>query len=188
LEDGRGNEALAMADRLIARRPHAPAFRLTRALVLGQTGDVAGALSETQHVIDAQPTFADAHYQLGRLLASQNRLDDALVAFERASQLAPSNVEIQSWCAKIALSLSKWPEAQAHLEAAMRAEPENGVIAGAWATLLRRTGELDRAIARAESTPVQDRASRFARMYLYRAAGRDAEAAALAAEFPEAAR
>lgn len=188
LEEGRGSEALAMADQLIARRPNVPAFRLTRALVLGQKGDVAGALRETQNVVDAQPTSADAHYQLGRFLASQNRLDDALAAFERASELAPGNVEIQSWCAKIALALSKWPVAQAHLEAAMRVEPENGTIAGAWATLLRRTGELDRVIARAESMPVQDRASRFARMYLYRAAGRDAEAAALAAEFTGTAR
>jgi len=45
---------------------------------------------------------------------------------------------------------------------------------------------IDRAIALAEGTSVQDRANRFARMHLYRAAGRDAEAAALAAEFPEA--
>jgi tetratricopeptide (TPR) repeat protein/ferredoxin len=188
LEAGRGNEARELSEKLMARRPGEPAFQLTHALVLGQTGDVAGALRETQQVADAHPRLAEAPYQLGRLLASQQRLDDALVALERAAALAPKTVEIQSWCAKVAMALSKWPVARAHLEAAMREAPENGTIVGAWAMLLRRTGEIERAIALAESTPVQDRANRFARMHLYRAAGRDGEAEALAAEFREAPR
>jgi hypothetical protein len=78
--------------------------------------------------------------------------------------------------------------AQAHLEAAMRETPLDGAIVGTWAGLVRRTGDLDRAIADAERSTVQDRPNRFARMYLYRAAGRNREAEALAAEFPEAAR
>ena len=188
LEDGRGSEALEMTDKLMARRPGVPAFRLTRALVLAQTGDVAGGLSETQQVCLSHPALAEAPYQLGRLLASQKRLDEALVALERAAELAPKTVEIQSWCAKVALALSKWTVARVHLEAAMREAPENGAIVGAWAALIRQAGELDRAIALAEGTPVQDRANRFARIYLYRAAGRDREAEALAAEFKEAAR
>jgi len=188
LEDGRGSEALEMTDKLMARRPGVPAFRLTRALVLAQTGDVAGGLRETQQVFLSHPLFAEAPYQLGRLLASQKRLDEALVALERAAELAPKTVEIQSWCARVALALSKWSVARVHLEAAMREAPENGAIVGAWAALIRQAGELDRAIALAEGTPVQDRANRFARIYLYRAAGRDREAEALAAEVKEAAR
>jgi tetratricopeptide (TPR) repeat protein len=188
LEDGRGAEALALSNGLIARRPNVAAFRLTRALVLAQTGDIPGALRETQQVADAHPDLAEAPYQLGRLLASQSRLDEALAALERATQLAPGSVEMQSWCAKAALAQSNWPVAREHLEAAMRVEPENGAIVAAWATLLRRSGGLDAAIARAEGSPVQDRANRFARMHLYRAAGRDADADALAAEFVGTAR
>jgi tetratricopeptide (TPR) repeat protein/NAD-dependent dihydropyrimidine dehydrogenase PreA subunit len=188
LEDGRGAEALELTRKLIARRPGVPAFRLTHALVLGQTGDVEGAMAETQAVAASEPRLADAPYQLGRLLASQNRLDEALAALEHAAELSPSTVEVQSWCAKVALSLSRWPSARAHLEAAMRSAPEDGAIVGTWAGLLRRTGELDRAIADAERSTVEDRASRFARMYLYRAAGRDGEAAALAAEFQQTAK
>jgi tetratricopeptide (TPR) repeat protein/ferredoxin len=188
LEAGRGNEARELSEKLMVRRPGVPAFQLTHALVLGQTGDVAGALRETQEVAEAHPGLADAPYQLGRLLASQQRLDEALVALERAAVLAPTTVEIQSWTAKVAMALSNWPVAKAHLEAAMREAPQNGTIVGAWAMLLRRTGELDKAIALAESTPVQDQSNRFARMHLYRAAGRNGEAEALAAEFPEAAR
>ena len=188
LEEGRGPEALAMTNRLIARRPGAPAFRLTRALVLAQTGDVASGIRETERVCASQPSLAEAPYQLGRLLASQKRLDEAFIALERAAALAPKSIEIQSWCAKVALSLSRWPAARAHLEAAMHEAPLDGTIVGAWAMLLRRAGELDGAIAIAEGTPVQDRANRFAKMHLYRAAGRDREAEALASEFPEAAR
>ena len=68
----------------------------------------------------------------------------------------------------------------------MREAPLDGVIVGAWAVLVRRTGELDRAIANAEATAVQDSANRFARMHLYREAGRTREADSLAAEFPAA--
>ena len=187
LEEGRGGEARTLTEALIARRPDVPAFRLTHALVLGQTGDVDGAIRETRQIAESEPNLADAHYQLGRLLASQSRMEEALVALERAASLAPKTVEVQSWCAKVALSLARWPVARAHLETAMREAPQNGAIVGTWAALVRRAGDLDRTIALAEGSPLQDPASRFARMYLYREAGRDREAEALAAEFPAAA-
>jgi polyferredoxin/Flp pilus assembly protein TadD len=188
LEEGRANDALTLTDRLIARRPGVPAFRLTHALVLGQMGNVDGAIHETQEVAGANPNLAAASYQLGRLLASQSRMDEALVALERAAELDPKAVEVQSWCAKVALSLSKWSVARAHLAAAMREAPFDRAIVRAWAAMVRRAGDLDRAIADAETSAVQDRANRFARMYLYREAGRDSEAEGLAAEFPDSAR
>lgn len=183
IEDGRGSEARALIEKLMTRRPGVAEFRLSHALVLAQTGDVDGAFRETQQVCASDPGVAEAHYQLGRLLANQQKLDEALVAMERAAELAPKNVEFESWCAKVALALGNGPKAMAHLQAAMREAPTDGVIVGAWASLLRRSGELNRAIANAESSSVQDRANRFARMMLYREAGRDSDAAALAAEF-----
>jgi tetratricopeptide (TPR) repeat protein len=188
LEEGRANDALKLTDSLIAHRPGVPGFRLTHALVLGQMGNVDGAIQETRSVAAANPKLAAAAYQLGRLLASQQQMDDALVALERAAELDPKAVEVQSWCAKVALTLSKWPVARAHLAAAMREAPFDRVIVGAWAGTVRRAGDLDHAIADAETSTVQDRANRFARMYLYREAGRDSEAEALAAEFPDSAR
>ncbi len=183
LEDGRGKEALELSDKLIARRPKEPSFKLTRALVLGQTGDVAGAVRETKAVVEAEPKLAAAHYQLGRLFAAQDEKDEALESLERAAELAPDSVEIQSWCAKVALAKFDGARAKAHLEAAMRLAPFDAAIVGAWAMLLKRTGALDQAIAQAEASAVQDKASRFARMQLYRAAGRNGEADALAGEF-----
>jgi hypothetical protein len=70
----------------------------------------------------------------------------------------------------------------------MREAPFDRAIVRAWAAMVRRAGDLDRAIADAETSTVQDRANRFTRMYLYREAGRNSEAEGLAAEFPDSAR
>ena len=71
----------------------------------------------------------------------------------------------------------------ADLETALRLAPFDASLAGTWAALLHRTGELDQAIAAAESQAANDPASRFRLIYLYRVAGREREAARLSAEF-----
>lgn len=183
LKKGRGNDAAMMMDRVIARRPDDPTLRLTHALVLAHTGDVEGGLRETKEVAAADPGNADALYQLGRILAAASRLDEARVALERAAELAPQSIEIHWWGARVAAAQSRWPAARAHLETAMREAPFDASLVGSWAQVLRQSGELEEAIAAAEREASQDRERRFALMYLYRAAGREGDAAALSAAF-----
>jgi tetratricopeptide (TPR) repeat protein len=58
--------------------------------------DWAGAEAELRRAIALNPSYAEAHHQLGWVLALQGREDDALVEFKRASELDPLSPWIAS--------------------------------------------------------------------------------------------
>ncbi|MBZ0268238.1 tetratricopeptide repeat protein, partial [bacterium] len=182
LKRGRGADAVAMTSRLLERRPGDPALRLTHALVLANTGDVEGGLRATREVTADEPADADAAYQLGRMLAAEQRLDEAQRALQRAATLAPQSREIHWWGARVAAARSDWAAARVHLEAVMRDAPFDASIVGNWAGAVREAGGLEEEIAAAEREADRSPERRFALVYLYRAAGREEDAAALAEE------
>jgi len=58
--------------------------------------DWAGSETELRRAIALNPSYAEAHHQLGWVLALQGREDDALVEFKRASELDPLSPWIAS--------------------------------------------------------------------------------------------
>jgi tetratricopeptide (TPR) repeat protein len=54
-------------------------------------GDLAGALSEYQTIMELYPDFMPAYNNSGRILMALGRLDEAAAMFEKAAQHAPRN-------------------------------------------------------------------------------------------------
>jgi len=62
--------------------------KVNEALAIAASGDTARALSELRKAVEADPDFAEAHFQIGRLLAQQVRTDTAGPREREAAQLA----------------------------------------------------------------------------------------------------
>ena len=83
--------------------------RVSEALALAASGDTAGALAELRQTVEAHPDYADAHFQIGRLLALRVRTDSAgqrereaaQLALLRAVALEPDNAEYLSELASL---------------------------------------------------------------------------------------
>ena len=52
-------------------------------------GDLPAAVARFERVVELQPRSAEAHLQLGMLLAAVGRLEEAAVHMRRARQLDP---------------------------------------------------------------------------------------------------
>ena len=65
-----------------------PRSRVSEALALAASGDTARALEKLRKVVEAAPDFAEAHFQIGRLLAQRARAPDASPREREAAQLA----------------------------------------------------------------------------------------------------
>ena len=91
LEQGNAAHA-SLAAALQAQPDHAPALRL-KARLTAADGDLAGALTQLQQLVAAQPKDAEAWVLLGHLLAHQQTDPaQALAAYRQALVLQPSHV------------------------------------------------------------------------------------------------
>lgn len=85
---GRGRDALSRADAWLAAAPDDPERRYTWALAASEQ-DVDGAMAALRRVVAARPDHALAHYNLALLLKRVDRVDEAVVAAERAIAIDP---------------------------------------------------------------------------------------------------
>jgi tetratricopeptide (TPR) repeat protein len=89
-----------------------------------RNGDLAAALADYDRSIAVDPSFPTAHINRGRVLARLGRLDDAVAALDRSIAL-----ENSSWAraerGQIHLARRDWDRAQADLDAALRADPQD---------------------------------------------------------------
>ena len=57
---------------------------------LMSAGDMEGALSQFHAALEAQPDYADAHYQLGQALRRKGNAEGAKREFQEALRLDPT--------------------------------------------------------------------------------------------------
>ncbi len=120
-------------------------FRLGRLLLSKPNPgpDVAEqARKEFEKELQIDPSNAAAEYILGELARQNQKLDEAIKRFERASTLDPQFRRCISWAWGISrLPAKKFPEAIAPLEAAVKLEPANPAAHYNLATAYSRTGK-----------------------------------------------
>ncbi len=84
-------ESLKLYDQVLGRRPDDPIAHVARALTLLALARPHDAEVECRIAIKIQPTFPEAHFNLGIALHRQHRDDDAAAAFRRFVELSPDD-------------------------------------------------------------------------------------------------
>jgi protein O-mannosyl-transferase len=101
-------------------------FYLGRALERrGKPGDNDAAIAQYRQAIARDPTLADAHYNLGVLLASRGSTDKAIAEFKDAIKYKPQQANAHYNLAVCLENQGKYAEAMPHWTAAAELQPGN---------------------------------------------------------------
>ena len=102
------------------------------------TGDYKSAAWYFQQAIDANPTNAEAHYQLGFAYRKLGQNDNAIESFRKASQLAPERIDAQLALGEIYLEMGHRKLASRLFLKALQSSDNRDVLQ----TITRLTGDL----------------------------------------------
>jgi Flp pilus assembly protein TadD len=93
----------------------------------GRLGDAEPLLRRlaTEHPSDARPNDGGIHLQLGRVLAAEGKKDDAIVEFQAALKLAPTDADAQRELADLYASAGKNDLAEAAYRPLVAAQPKD---------------------------------------------------------------
>ena len=180
---GRSGDAVTALDVLIDRRPHNVSFQVTRGLMVAHDGRVDEAVEYLRELSVAHPADASTHDMYGRVLATAGRSEEALTALRQSLKIAPGRADVHYMCARLCLLLGRLSELATHLEEACRLAPLEPSYVAAWARMVVQAGSVDATIEMLKPLATGDRANRFRLLHLYRASGREDDAAVLAPEF-----
>jgi len=86
------------------------------------------AATELRKLVAAPPDLAPAHIQLGRVLAADQKYDDAIAELEAAAKLAPTDVSLQRDLADIYTTAGKSDKAETAYRAMLAAHPDDGEL------------------------------------------------------------
>lgn len=127
-------EALPLLQKLHAAHPADPAISRMLASVLADAGDYAGSDNLDAHLLAANPDDPDLLIAHGQNLVHQGQLALAYSVFDKATRLAPNNIDAWSGLAFTASRTSR-PDVTLHA-LTMRSEhaPENASTLFLWAT------------------------------------------------------
>ena len=86
---------------------------------------------QLQIVVDRDQSFAPAYYLIGLGHATANRLDEALVAWQKAVKYEPKNVDLQASLGFVYYRKENWPLAIKHYMAAHQLVPDDANLLSA---------------------------------------------------------
>lgn len=140
-------DALRVLDQAAKLSPNNAAVLSNRGNVLMDLNDGARAEAVFARLVRADPRNAEYLRQLGRALVKQNRPDAAMSRFRQAVALQKTLIE--GWLDMIGLEndQNRTAEAEAVIDKALAANPDNPRLLEARATVLRRSQQVRRAEA-----------------------------------------
>jgi tetratricopeptide (TPR) repeat protein len=89
---------------------------------------LAEAEAELRQLVVAHPDQADAHIQLGRVLAAEGKNDDGIAELQAAVKLAPADVSVQRDLADLYFIAKKNDLAEAAYRALLTANPKDAAL------------------------------------------------------------
>ena len=113
-----------------------------------RAGRLAEAAEACRKILAIRPDIAEAHNELGIILAKQDRLDEARPRFEQALALKPGYAEAHNNLGNVLLRQGKLDEAAAHYEQALALSPNYPEAQNNLGNVLWSQGKLDEAAAR----------------------------------------
>jgi predicted Zn-dependent protease len=157
LAAGRAQEARALVDGLVAKRPDAASLHALRGELLLAAGDSAGAASAFARALELDPRSAAALAGGARIARQEGHAAEAVARFDRAATEAKDDPRYPYEAALTLLATGDTAGARERLERLLREHPEFGLAANDLAWLLASEGrELDRALRLAERAARSD--------------------------------
>lgn len=144
---GRSVEGIALLRKAVALKPQSATAHLDLGMVLAESYDLEGALTENDEAVRLAPGSAFAHFDRGRVLFDLGRKAEAQPDLESARRLAPEMPEPYFFLALIAKEAGHYKHAVTLLQTVVKLEPRN---ATAWYLLgqsLEQTSQTKAAIA-----------------------------------------
>jgi predicted O-linked N-acetylglucosamine transferase (SPINDLY family) len=143
---GRRAEAEAIYRQVLARDPeHADALHWLGVLV-GEAGDLNGALALLERAAARAPGVPEFQSNLGEFYRRAGRLNEAIVCLERALVLRPDMAVAQGNLGNALREAGRIDEAIAALERASALEPRSSDHAGNLGLALQAAGRIDEAV------------------------------------------
>ena len=126
LDAGEFDQALAIADELLAREAKNPEALSIRYEVYRRSGDAENLQRALEELQSADPeSVADAFFQQGVMLYEDNHLEAAISAFERVLSAAPDDPQAHFMLGKVLVSHGDYDGAVEHLRRFIELAPEH---------------------------------------------------------------
>jgi tetratricopeptide (TPR) repeat protein len=142
-----GDEALRIAEALLARDPAAQAARLLAARALAQLGRTADAVARCREVPAESSHFVAARALAGELLGKNGAPQEGLALVTQALAAWPDEPQLVVVLASLHEQLGALDRARGVLDAAMARAPGDEALIHARATLEERAQDPERAVA-----------------------------------------
>ena len=150
--------------------------------------DWDGAARHFRRAIELDPRYATAHQWYAFLLASQGKLDAALVEGHTAQELDPTSVSVRRSLGSVYFYARRYEQARYHLGRAVAmnpSSPETHRMLGLTLTLEGSFDEAERVLREAMGLPAAGTYTQATLGYMLARAGRRAEAEAILAVLEE---
>jgi tetratricopeptide (TPR) repeat protein len=143
LEQFKYQEAADTFRRALRIDPKLAIARINLSIALYNVPDLEGSQRESKIAIDLAPTAPQPRYISGLVARAQNRMDDAVAAFQRVLQMDPKDVGANVNLGQLYMQQRKFAEAVTALRVALESEPYNTTALYNLATALLRAGQRD---------------------------------------------
>jgi cytochrome c-type biogenesis protein CcmH/NrfG len=140
LEQFKHKEGADAFRRALALDPKLALARTNLAVALFNVPDLAGAQKEAEAAAALSPNAPQPAYILGLIARQQNRVEDAVAAFQRVLKVDPRDVGANVNLGQLYAQQRKYAEASAALRVALEEEPYNGTALYNLGTALLRSG------------------------------------------------
>lgn len=124
-----GNEMVDLAalsyETAIGRGSADPKIDYLLGLIYSERGESDAAIDRFRSVTRREPSYAPAHYNLGRSLLDAARVQEAITAFERARSLEPDDGTFHTGLARALRQAGRLDEAEASLGRALEIDPRS---------------------------------------------------------------
>ena len=107
-------------------------------MALARTGRIEEAIHHFEQALRLRPDDAEAHTDLGVVLAGMGRIEEATNQFEQALQINPDDAEAHYNLGNVFLQEGKFSDAIVHFEQALRLKPILPWFTTIWGTPWRR--------------------------------------------------
>ena len=125
LEQDRAGKSAEEFEHVIGLFPAEPLGHANLAVARFRLDQLPAAEASVTQALGLDPAQADLHVLLGEIQQWQGRDGDAIGSFERAVALSPAHTRAHYKLSKLAEASEDWSGAIDHLNAVLRAEPDN---------------------------------------------------------------